>query len=62
MGVDFKYDNSFSKIHKQHIFGQKYLNKAFLVPNLMIFILHQTLRSDKFEGVDFKYDNGFSEF
>ena len=36
--------------------SQKYPS---LVPNLRIFILHQTLQSDKFEGIDFKYDNGF---
>ena len=39
--------------------SQKY---ASLVPNLRIFILHQTLQSDKFEGIDFKYDNGFFKF
>ena len=35
---------------------------VFLVPNLRIFILHQTLQLDKFEGVDFKYDHYFFEF
>ena len=35
---------------------------VFLIPNLRIFILHQTLQLDKFEGVDFKYDHYFFEF
>ena len=33
-GADFRYDNSFLKI-----LAQKYQNKAFLVPNLAIFII-----------------------
>ena len=37
----------------------KYTNQAFLVPNLKVFILYQTLQLNKFEGVDFKYDNAF---
>ena len=45
-GVDFKYDNSFfkissPKISKCGIFGQKYSNKALLVPNLSIFVSSQ---------------------
>ena len=35
---------------------------VFLIPNLRIFILHQTLQLGKFEGVDFKYDHYFFEF
>ena len=51
-GVDFQYDNSFFKI-----LPQKYPNKAFLVPNLGIFVCRKILQLDKFEGADFKYDN-----
>ena len=45
-GADFKYDNSFflissPKISKYSIFGQKYPNKALLVPNLSIFVSSQ---------------------
>ena len=43
------------------VFVQKYPNQACLIPNLRIFILHQTLQLDKFDGVDFKYDNGSFE-
>ena len=35
----------------------KYPNKAFLLPNLDIFIFHEILQLDKFEGADFKYDS-----
>ena len=35
-GADFKYDNNFFKI-----IAQKYLNKAFLVPDLDIFVFSQ---------------------
>ena len=41
---------------------QKYANQAFLVQNLRILILHQTLQSDKSESVDFKFGNFFFEF
>ena len=44
------------------LFPTSSLNQAFLVPNLRIFVLHQTLHLDKLEGVEFKYDNGFFEF
>ena len=57
-GADFKYDNSFFKKN----LAQKYQNKAFLLPNLNIFILHQTLQAENFEDVDLKYDNSFFEF
>ena len=40
--------------------GSKLLIKAFLVPNLRVFIFAPNL--DKFEGDDFKYENGFFEF
>ena len=43
-GVDFKYE------FQPKIPAQKYPNKAILVPNLQIFILHQTLQSEKFEA------------
>ena len=39
--------------------AQKYSNKAFLVPNLGIFISHEILQLGKFEGADFKRDNSF---
>ena len=44
------------------ILAQKYLNKAFLVPNLGIFcfvfcFLCEIFPLDKFEGANFKYDN-----
>ena len=35
---------------------------AFLVPDLRVFILHQTLQLHKFKGVDFKYDHDFFQF
>ena len=42
--------------------AQKYLNKAFLVPNLFIFLfLDKTYHFDNVEGADFKYDNSFSK-
>ena len=37
----------------------KYPNKAFLVPNLGIFVFHTIVHLDKFEGADFKYGNIF---
>ena len=43
-GADFKYE------FQPKIPAQKYPNKAILVPNLQIFILHQTLQSEKFEA------------
>ena len=52
---DFKYNNNIFKLH--HC-----ANQAFLFPNLRIFILHQALQLNKFEGVNFKYDNSFLEF
>ena len=33
-----------------------------MFPELRIFVLHQTLQLNKFEGVNGKYDNGFFEF
>ena len=39
--------------------AQKYPNKAFLVPNLDIFIFSWNFAIDKFEGADFKCDNSF---
>ena len=47
-GDDFKYDNGFSKN-----LAQKAPNKAFLVPNLGIFIFSKILQ---FKGTDFKYE------
>ena len=46
MGADFKYYETFSsnsrrKIPRESIFGQKYSNKVFLVPNLSIFVSSQ---------------------
>ena len=39
---------------------QRYSNKAFLVPNLEIFVFfHKKLQLEKFEGADFKYGNSF---
>ena len=29
---------------------------------ILVFVLHETLQQDKFEGADFKYDNGISKF
>ena len=43
-GADFKYE------FQPKIPAQKYPNMAILVPNLQIFILHQTLQSEKFEA------------
>ena len=40
---------------------QKYPNKAFLVPNLGIFVFHEILQIHKFEGADFKCDDSFSK-
>ena len=39
------------------IAAQKYPNKAFLVRNSAIFILHENLQQDKFEDADLKHDN-----
>ena len=49
-----QYDNSFFKI-----LALKYPNKAFLVPNVGIFVFSQNLELDKCDGADFKYDNIF---
>ena len=49
-GADFKYDNSVFKI-----LAHNYQNRAFLVPNLGIFIISQ-FQLHKFKGSDFKYD------
>ena len=54
-GADFKHGNSFSKnlapkISKEDIFGQKYPNKTFLVPNLGIFIISQYLAIGQIQG------------
>ena len=52
-GADFKHDNSFLKI-------RHFLNKAFLVPTLGIFIFGgKILQLYQFNGADFKYDNIF---
>ena len=53
---DFKYNNSISKLQP------KIRKEVFLFPNSRIFLLHQTLRLNKFECVNFKYDNGFFQF
>ena len=45
------------KIPKYGIFGQKYSNKAFLVPNLSIFVSSKIQELGKFEGADFIYDD-----
>ena len=51
-GADFRYDNSFLKI-----LAQKYQNKAFLVPNLAIFIISwNVVIRDQVEG---ECDNSF---
>ena len=44
------------------ILAQKYPNKVFLVPNLAIFIFHEILQLEKFEGADFKYVNIIFKF
>ena len=33
-----------------------YPHEVFLEPILMLFVLHETLHFEKFEGDDFKYD------
>ena len=55
-GVGFKYDKNFSKNLVQK------LNKAFLVPNLGIFLFSQNLQLDKFQGGDLKYNNIIFKF
>ena len=35
---------------------------AFLVPKLLVLVLHEILHFGKFEGADFKYDNRFFKF
>ena len=44
-GADFKYDNSFFKI-----LAQKYQNKAFLVPNLGVFVFPQNFAIRQIQG------------
>ena len=39
--------------------SQKYPNKAFLIPNLCIFVLCEILQIEIVEGADFNYDNSF---
>ena len=60
-GADFKYENMFLKV-----LSQKYLNKAFLVPKLGIFIFLQnfavTVLMLLLEGVDVKYHISFLKF
>ena len=56
-GVGFKYDKNFSKN-----LAQKHPNKAFLVPNLGIFLFSQNLQLDKFQGGDLKYNNVVFKF
>ena len=51
-----KHDNNFYKIP-----AQKYPNKAFLVPILMIFCTKK-LNLEKFDGVYFKHGNTFLKF
>ena len=54
-GAVLKYDQCCFQIP-----AQKYLNKAFLVPNLGIFVFFgKVLQLDKFDGADFNYDNSF---
>ena len=52
-GADFKYD-SFIKF-----WLKKNPNKAFLVPNLDIFVFSKNFQLDKFDSADFKYYNSF---
>ena len=54
-GADFKYDNTLykivaQKIRKYSIFGQIYPNKAFLVPNLVIFYFSQNFALRQIRG------------
>ena len=42
-------------------FQSKHPNKAFMVPNLRIFIFATDFALDKFENIDFKYENNFSK-
>ena len=42
--------------------AQKYPSKAFLFPNLGIFIILEILQLDKFEGPDFVYENNMFKF
>ena len=44
------------------IYSPKIRKLIIFVPNLRIFILHQTLQLIKLEGINFKYDNDFHEF
>ena len=53
------FENSSPKISKWDFFCQKYPNKAFLVPNLNIFVFWQNLQLGKFDAGDFKYSNSF---
>ena len=65
MAADFKYGffkNDSLKITIYSIFGQKYSNNSFLVPNLSTFVLHKILELGKLEGVYLKYDNSFLKF
>ena len=43
-------------------YSPKIRKLIIFVPNLRIFILHQTLQLIKLEGINFKHDNDFYEF
>ena len=53
---DFKHDSSIFKLQSKN------RKLIIFVPNLRIFILHQTLQLIKLEGINFKHDNDFYEF
>ena len=59
-GAHFKYDNSIFEILPQKYSNKAFLvkkhpNKAYLVPNLGIFVFREILQLDKFEGSAFKF-------
>ena len=54
--VDFKYDNSFSKVHPKIPKSDNFDRKV------EFFCFPQILHVDKFEGAGFKYDNSFFKF
>ena len=51
-GVDFKYNNSFSKLQPKDTQMRQFWSQTY-----NFFALYKTLRFAKFKGTDFKYEN-----
>ena len=55
-GADFKYDNSLDKSHLSSTHKRRFWSRI-----RSLFVLQETLQSDKFQVADFKYENSFSK-